>query len=105
MAITSQFQCILAWQQNQIDKGDQVELINHYSMIWSGIFVLVLAALFVFRKGFQLNKVLLLIGIAAVLLAGWFILRPQQATTTELVQFNAELGQGRSVLLELQSPY
>ncbi len=82
-----------------------MEIINNYSMIWSGVLLLGLAAFLIFRKGIQLQKGLLLIGIGAVLLGGWIVLRPERASTTELAQFKAELGQERSVLLELQSPY
>ena len=82
-----------------------MEIINNYSMFWSGLLVLGAAAFFLFRKGYKSQKVLQLAGITAALLVGWLILRPEQATTVELAQFQAELGQGRSVLLELQSPY
>jgi membrane protein implicated in regulation of membrane protease activity len=82
-----------------------MEIINNYSMIWSGVIILVLAAYFLFRRGIKLQKGLVLIVIAAVLVGGWLVLRPQQASTTEMVQFEAEFGQGRFVLLELQSPY
>jgi len=82
-----------------------MELINQYSMLWGSILVLVLAAFFMLRKGFKSRDGIKLLVLAAVLLGGWFILRPQQATTTEYAQFQAELGQGQALLLELQSPY
>ena len=82
-----------------------MEIINQYSMVWSGVIILGAAAFFILRKGYKPASGLKLIGIAVVLVVGWLILRPQQASTTELTQFNAELGQGTSVLLELQSPY
>ncbi len=79
--------------------------INQYSMVWSGVLILGVAAYFLLRRGYKPESGLKLVGIAAVLVVGWLILRPQQASTTGLTQFKAELGQGQSVLLELQSPY
>ena len=82
-----------------------MELINQYSIVWSGILILGAAAFFLLRKDYSLKNGLKVVGIAAVLLVGWLVIRPQQASTTELTQFKAEIGQGQSVLLELQSPY
>lgn len=80
-------------------------IVNHYSMLWGAVFILGLAAFFLLRKGYKPESGLKLILIAVVLLLGWFLLRPPGASTTELAQFQAEFGQGQSVLLELQSPY
>ncbi|MCJ7717526.1 MAG: hypothetical protein MUO54_13535 [Anaerolineales bacterium] len=82
-----------------------MEIVNHYSMLWTGVFILGVAAFFFLRKGYKPKSGLKLLGLAAVLLVGWLVLRPQQASTTELTQFKAELGQGQNVLLEMQSPY
>ncbi len=82
-----------------------MEIINQYSILWSGILILGAAAFFLLRKDYSLKSSLKVVGIAAVLLVGWLVIRPQEASTTELAQFKAEIGQGQSVLLELQSPY
>ncbi len=82
-----------------------MELINQYSIVWSAILILGAAAFFLLRKDYSFMSGLKVVGIAAVLLVGWLVIRPQQASTTELTQFKAEIGQGQSVLLELQSPY
>ena len=82
-----------------------MEIINQYSILWSGIIILGAAAFFLLRKDYSLKSSLKVVGIAAVLLVGWLVIRPQEASTTELAQFKAEIGQGQSVLLELQSPY
>lgn len=82
-----------------------MEFINHYSMLWSGVLILAVAAFFLLRKGYEPKSGLKLVGLAAILLVGWLVLRPEQASTTEFAQFKAELGQGQTVLLELQSPY
>jgi Flp pilus assembly protein TadB len=79
--------------------------INQYSILWSSLIVLGLAAYLVLRRGFSLQRSLVVIVIGGLLLASWFFIRPQQANTTDLGQFQAELGSGQAVLLELQSPY
>ena len=82
-----------------------MEIINHYSMLWSGVIVLGFGAFFLFRRGFKARSGLVLLLLAAVLVAGWFVLRPDQSTVDDLAQFEAEVGGGRNVLLELQSPF
>ena len=79
--------------------------INHYSMVWSGILVLGLGAFFILRKGITIKNGLIWLAIGIFILVGWIVLRPDQATTTELSQFQGNLGRNRAVLLELQSPY
>ena len=80
-------------------------LINHYSLLWGGLIVLGLVAIVLWRKGFQRKDGLKLLVLVVVLFVAWLLLRPAPASTTELTQFQAELGQGQAVLLELQSPY
>ena len=82
-----------------------MDIINHYSILWSALIILGLAAFFLLRRGFKAKNGLILLILGVVLLAGWFVIRPQQASATELIQFEAELDQGQNVLLELQSPY
>ena len=80
-------------------------LINQYSIVWSGVIVLGLAAFFLLRRGSKPRNALILLLLAVALVAGYFVIRPEEPTTTELVRFEEELGQGRAVLLELQSPF
>ena len=82
-----------------------MEIINHYSMLWIGIIILGLVAFVLLRKGFKSKDVIKLAVLAVVLLIAWLLLRPQQASTTEIAQFQAQLDQGLPVLLEMQSPY
>ncbi len=82
-----------------------MEIFNHYSFLWGGLIILALAGFSTLRKGLKLNSSLKLIGVALVLVAGWLILRPQAASTSELAQFQGDLGGGKALLLELQSPY
>ncbi|MBC8331975.1 MAG: hypothetical protein H8E28_08335 [Anaerolineae bacterium] len=82
-----------------------MEIINHYSMIISAVFILGLTAYFLLRNGYTPRDGVILIGVAAALLGGWLILRPQQGSAEGLAQLQAEFGQGRAVLLEMQSPF
>lgn len=82
-----------------------MDLINHYSMIWSGIFVLGLIAFFLLRDGFKVSDALILAVVLVGLGVGWLILRPARGTEASAPQMLAEVGQGQAVLLELQSPF
>jgi hypothetical protein len=79
--------------------------VNQYSILWTSLILFAVISYFLLRKGFSLQRGLVLLGIGLALVAGWLIIRPQQASTNDLGQFEAELGAGRAVLLELQSPY
>ena len=82
-----------------------MELINQYSMLWGGIIIAGLATFVILRKGFKPKDGIKLLFLVIALVGLWLILRPQQASTNEFAEFQAQLGQGRAVLLELQSPY
>jgi hypothetical protein len=80
-------------------------LINQYSIVWSSLIIIGLAAFLLLRKGLTPWRVMTVIGIGVVILGGWLAVRPDPASTDDLNQFQAELGYGQAVLLELQSPY
>lgn len=80
-------------------------LINQYSILWSGVIILGLAAVFLLRRGFKPRNALILLALVVVLVAGYYLIRPETPTTSEMVRFEEELGQGRYVMLELQSPF
>jgi hypothetical protein len=82
-----------------------MQFINQYSILWSSLIVIGLAAYLLLRRGVSIQRSLVVFAIGGLLIAGWVIIRPEQATTTDLGQFEAELGTGQAVLLELQSPY
>jgi preprotein translocase subunit YajC len=82
-----------------------MKIANHYSMLWGAIIIMGLVIYFILRRGFKPTDVILVLAAAAVLLISWLVLRPDQATISEYGQFQADLGQGQAVLLELQSPY
>ncbi len=82
-----------------------MELINHYSMILSAIFVVGMTAYFLLRDGYKSADGMILLVVMAVMIGGWLLLRPKPGSDDGLAQFQAELGQGRAVLLEMQSPF
>jgi hypothetical protein len=82
-----------------------MEIINQYSIVWSGVILLGLGAFFLIRRGVKAKNGLFLLLLAAFLVVGWIVIRPDQASADDMAQFEAELGAGRSVLLELQSPF
>lgn len=82
-----------------------MQLINHYSMLWSGSFVFVLIAYFLLRDGFKVNDALILIAVLVGLSAIWLVLRPQSGQREKTFSLLSEVGQGQAVLLELQSPF
>lgn len=82
-----------------------MELINHYSMLWSGLFVIGLVAFFLLRDGFKQSDGFILAGIVIVMSAIWLVLRPARGTEAAAPDVLAEVGQGQPVLLELQSPF
>jgi hypothetical protein len=82
-----------------------MQIVNQYSMLWAGIFIVVLAAFVFLRKGIKLNNGIWLFAVLAALFASWLFLRPEKASTNELAEFQSQIGQGQAVLIEMQSPY
>jgi len=82
-----------------------MQIFNQYSMLLSGIFILGLAAFVILRKGIKLQDGIKLLALAVALIVVWLALRPEQASTNELGEFQSQIGQGQAVLVEMQSPY
>jgi len=74
-------------------------------MLWSGVIILSVAAFVFFRKGIKPKYGIKLLALAVALFVAWLALRPEQATTNELAEFQSQIGQGQAVLVEMQSPY
>lgn len=79
--------------------------INQYSIVWSSLILVGLVAFILLRRGFTTSRVIIVLGLGLAFIGGWFIIRPDAASTDDLVEFQSELGNGQTVLLELQSPY
>jgi hypothetical protein len=82
-----------------------MQFINQYSMLWTSVILLGVISFVLLRKGVTLERGLIILGAAVLFFGIWLGLRPDQATTVDLGDFQSELGNGQSVLLELQSPY
>ncbi|MBE9524629.1 MAG: hypothetical protein IMY76_05990 [Chloroflexi bacterium] len=82
-----------------------MQIINHYSMIISFIFILILTAFFLMRDGAVTKDYYILAALAVVLFAAWQVLRPAKETAETTSQLESALGGGQPVLLELQSPF
>jgi len=82
-----------------------MQIFNQYSMLLTGIFILGLAAFVVWHKGINSKNGIMLVALGAMLFVTWLVLRPEQASTSELGEFQPQIGQGQAVLVELQSPY
>ncbi|MBC8508055.1 MAG: hypothetical protein ISR58_08900 [Anaerolineales bacterium] len=82
-----------------------MQIINHYSMLFSAVFIFGITSFFLLRDGYAPKDGVILFVVMAVLIGGWLILRPKQGTADGQKQLEAEIGKGRAVLLELQSPF
>jgi len=74
-------------------------------MLISALFVFGLTAFFLLRDGYQSADGVILALLGAGLIGGWLLLRPRPGIADELAQFQAKMGQGQAVLLEMQSPF
>lgn len=82
-----------------------MQLINQYSMLLGGVFILGLAAFVYLRKGFKFRDGIVLLLLTLALFAVWMFIRPEQANTDELSEFQSQIEQGQAVLVEMQSQY
>jgi hypothetical protein len=74
-------------------------------MVLGGMFILGLAAYVLLHKGIKLKNGIWLFAVFVALFVSWLFLRPEQASTNELAEFQLQIGQGQAVLVEMQSLY
>ena len=79
--------------------------INLYSMLLLVIFVMLIAGVVLLRGGVRRGRVAALVLVGVVLLAGWWLVRPQQTPHEDIAALSSQVGAGTPVLLEFQSPY
>jgi len=82
-----------------------MEIVNQYSMLWGGVFILGFAVFMLMHKGFKPRDGIILLVLTGALFAAWMFIRPEQANTDKLSDFRSQIGQGQAVLVEMQSPY
>ena len=77
--------------------------INHNSFVIIGLFLLGVAVIVLRQRGWEMRSWLILGGLTALFVVGYFSLRPSPATSETAEEIWAQVGQGTPVLLELQS--
>lgn len=83
-----------------------MSLVNHYSLLWFFLILFGIAAYRTLRKGMNPKAIFLLSSLLLAFVAAWFFIGPTQSVpATGASTWQAEIGQGAPVLLELQSPY
>lgn len=83
------------------------QIVNQYSYFIMSLFLLLVMGVLLAwrRKGFHLREAGLLFVLGLALLLGWVVLRPGAAAPVTADQIRAQIGNGKPVLLEFQSPY
>lgn len=82
-----------------------MSFINQYSLALTALLVLAICAVFLLRDGYQRRDGFVLAGLALLLGALWWGIRPQATPITDPDKLQAQIGTGTPVLLEFQSPY
>ena len=79
--------------------------INLYSAPLFILFVLIVAGIIILRRGLTPGGVLVFVILAIGLVVTWLFLRPHQTPHAALADIHSQIGAGKPVLLEFQSPY
>lgn len=79
------------------------ELINHNSAILFSIVILLVGAILMVRRGMETRRVIAFFALLVLVAAAFFTLRPAAGTNASASQITAQIGEGKSVLLEFQS--
>jgi hypothetical protein len=82
-----------------------MSLINHYSILWGFVIVLIPLTFFLLRDGAKKKDFVILGGIAVLLLGVLLLIRPEAGSRETTSALRGQIGQGQPVLLELQSPF
>jgi len=81
------------------------QFVNQHSFLLVGIAGIVILAFVLLRDGVQPNDWIALLAAALGLAAAYGLFQPGASTHSEVERVLAQIGAGRPVLLELQSPY
>ena len=79
--------------------------LNQHSFLFAAMVALVLLAVFLLRDGIQGSDLVALGALCLGLALAYALLQPGESTQRQAADARAQIGQGRPVLLELQSPY
>jgi hypothetical protein len=79
--------------------------LNLYSALLLILIILVIAGRYLLRRGVDRKRILFFALLAVAVIGGWYLLRPVQTPHQASAQLRSQIGAGRPVLLEFQSPY
>ena len=84
-----------------------LQFANQFSFLLAGIFLLMVAAVLLRmrRRSLHAREVGILFVLAAAICLGWLVFSPKNSTAFSAQQLHAQIGQGKPVLIEFQSPY
>ena len=80
-------------------------LLNQFSFLAVGLAFLVIIGLLLRGRGLNRRRWVFFAGSALLLLMAWVVLHPRGSDFDNPEQVRAQIGAGRPVLLEFQSPY
>lgn len=81
------------------------EILNQYSFLILGVLIIALAVYALSRRGFRRLDWLLLIVLAGLVFAAWWVMHPTASRVQNAETVRERIGAGTPVLLEFQSPY
>lgn len=83
-----------------------LKIINQYSFLFASVFILIVTATYLLRAGGeQKNAIILIIGLLIGFSLVWVVVRPKSGNRADIQTIQEQIGAGRPVLLEFQSPY
>ncbi len=81
------------------------KILNQYSFLILGVLIIALAVYALSRRGFRRLDWLLLVALAGLVIAAWWVMHPTASQVSDADSLRARIGAGTPVLLEFQSPY
>jgi len=81
------------------------ELLNHHSYLLVAVTILLVVAFLLLRDGAKPADFLVLAALLALLAGVWWLIRPDSDAELAVAEVQAQIGNGRPVLLEFQSAY
>lgn len=82
-----------------------MQFFNQNSFVLVSVFITSLAAFFLFRRGMTLQEWITLGAMILGLVLAYIVFNPGQSAVADPQQATKEIGAGKPVLLEMQSPY
>lgn len=80
-------------------------LFNQFSFLAVGLALLVIIGLLLRGRGMDRRRGITFAGFVLIMITAWVVLHPRGTVFDNPEQVRAQIGAGRPVLLEFQSPY